>query len=288
MSSKKLKILIFPEGTTRVRHFQLNFALLRFCFYFFLAIFVAVGFLIYDYWRIRIDHPELSQLQMERRLYEQKLVQLTTEVNALRKDMVVLAQNDAQVRTMNQLPVEEIENPVGVGGPSESTPNRFSKIQEEIDQLRVAIDLRRQSQEEIRGLFNDQRSIFSAKPVGWPVKGWLTSLFGMRKSPFTGRRVFHEGIDIACRTGTPVTASADGIVSRAGIKSGYGKLVIVDHGYGYQTYYGHNSKIFVKVGQRVKRGDKISAVGSTGRSTGPHLHYEVRLNGTPVNPRKYL
>ncbi|MBN2426779.1 MAG: M23 family metallopeptidase [Deltaproteobacteria bacterium] len=209
-------------------------------------------------------------------------------MDILRRDMVVLAQNDAQVRTMHELPVGAIEKPVGVGGPAEDTPNRISRIQEEIDQLRVAIDLRRQSQEEIRGLFNDQRSLFSAKPTGWPVKGWLTSLFGMRKSPFSGKRVFHEGIDIACRTGTPIHASADGIVSRAGIRSGYGKLVVIDHGYGYQTYYGHNSKIFVKVGQRVKRGEKIAAVGNTGRSTGSHLHYEVRVNGAPVNPRKYL
>jgi murein DD-endopeptidase MepM/ murein hydrolase activator NlpD len=214
--------------------------------------------------------------------------ELSADMEVLRREMVILAQNDARVRSMHELPVGEIENPVGVGGPSENTPNRISRIQEEIDQLRVAIDLRRQSQEEVRGLFNDQHSLFSAKPQGWPVKGWLTSLFGMRKSPFSGRRVFHEGIDIACRTGTPVTASADGIVSRAGLKSGYGKLVIIDHGYGYQTYYGHNSKIFVKAGQRVKRGDKIAAVGNTGRSTGPHLHYEVRLNGTPVNPRKFL
>ncbi len=256
--------------------------------YFFLAFLVVVGLLLFDYWRIRNDHPELSQRRMESRIYQQEIRKLTAELEGLRKDMVILAQNDARVRTVSKLPAEEIESPVGVGGPSESPPKKKSKIQDEIDQLRIAIDLRRQSQEELRGLFNDQRSIFSAKPEGWPVKGWLTSLFGMRKSPFSGRRVFHEGIDIACRTGTPVTASADGIVSRAGIKSGYGKLVIIDHGYGYQTYYGHNSKIFVKVGQRVKRGEKIAAVGNTGRSTGPHLHYEVRVNGTPTNPRKFL
>ena len=288
MSSKKFKILVFPEGTNRVRHLHLNLAVLRVFFYFFLAVIVAVGFLLFDYWRIRSDLPELSQLRVERRLYEQKIRQLSTDMDILRRDMVVLAQNDAQVRTMHELPVGAIESPVGVGGPAEDTPNRISRIQEEIDQLRVAIDLRRQSQEEIRGLFNDQRSLFSAKPTGWPVKGWLTSLFGMRKSPFSGKRVFHEGLDIACRTGTPVVASADGIVSRAGIRSGYGKLVVIDHGYGYQTYYGHNSKMFVKVGQRVKRGEKIAAVGNTGRSTGSHLHYEVRVNGTPVNPRKYL
>jgi murein DD-endopeptidase MepM/ murein hydrolase activator NlpD len=249
---------------------------------------VAVGFLLFDYWRIRIDNPEVSRLRLERQVYEKKTRQLSKDMDILRRDMVVLAQNDAQVRSMHQLPVAKIDNPVGVGGPAEVAPKRISRIQEEIDQLRVAIELRRQSQEEIRGLFNDQRSVFSAKPSGWPVKGWLTSLFGRRKSPFSGRRVFHEGIDIACRTGTLIISSADGIVSFAGIKSGYGKIVIIDHGYGYQTCYAHNSKIFVKVGQRVKRGEKVAAVGNTGRSTGSHLHYEVRLNGAPVNPKKYL
>jgi murein DD-endopeptidase MepM/ murein hydrolase activator NlpD len=110
----------------------------------------------------------------------------------------------------------------------------------------------------------------------------------MRNSPFTGVRKMHEGIDIACRTGTPVIATADGIVSRAQSVEGYGKLVVVDHGYGYQTFYAHNSRIHVKVGDRVRRGQKIAAVGSTGSSTGPHVHYEVRLNQVPVNPYKFL
>ncbi len=98
----------------------------------------------------------------------------------------------------------------------------------------------------------------------------------------------HEGLDIAARTGTPIYATADGIVSRAETAPGYGKLVVVDHGYGYRTYYAHNSKIYVKVGQRIKRGDKIAAIGNTGASTGSHLHYEVRLNGVPLNPHKFI
>jgi len=110
----------------------------------------------------------------------------------------------------------------------------------------------------------------------------------MRRSPFTGKRKMHEGVDIASRTGTPVFATADGIVSKAETAAGYGKLVVIDHGYGYKTYYAHNSKIFVKVGQRVKRNERISAVGNTGSSTGSHVHYEVHLNGVPVNPKKYL
>jgi murein DD-endopeptidase MepM/ murein hydrolase activator NlpD len=110
----------------------------------------------------------------------------------------------------------------------------------------------------------------------------------MRRDPFNGRRKMHEGLDIAARTGTPVVATADGIVSSVRTEAGYGKVAVVDHGYGYRTIYGHNSRIYVKVGQRVRRGDRIAAVGNTGRSTGSHIHYEVRLNGVPVNPKKYL
>ena len=154
--------------------------------------------------------------------------------------------------------------------------------------VRREIDLRRVSQYEIHGILNEKRSLLAAKPVGWPVKGWLTSSFGMRRDPFNGRRKMHEGLDIAARTGTAVVATADGIVSSVKTEPGYGKVVIVDHGYGYRTIYGHNSRYYVKVGQRVRRGERIAAVGNTGRSTGSHVHYEIRLNGVPVNPYKYL
>jgi murein DD-endopeptidase MepM/ murein hydrolase activator NlpD len=98
----------------------------------------------------------------------------------------------------------------------------------------------------------------------------------------------HEGLDIAARTGTPIFASADGIVSRAETAPGYGKLIVIDHGYGFKTYYGHNSKLFVKVGQLIKRGDLIAEVGSTGSSTCSHVHYEVRRHGVPHNPPNFL
>jgi murein DD-endopeptidase MepM/ murein hydrolase activator NlpD len=98
----------------------------------------------------------------------------------------------------------------------------------------------------------------------------------------------HEGLDIAANTGTPVAATADGVVVKATTEPGFGKVVMIDHGYGYRTIFGHNSKLLVKPGTRVKRGDKIAEVGNTGRSTGSHLHYEVHLNGVPINPRKLL
>jgi murein DD-endopeptidase MepM/ murein hydrolase activator NlpD len=170
----------------------------------------------------------------------------------------------------------------------EEPADSLATLQRQIDDLRREVDLQRVSQEELQGFLNDQRSLLGARPAGWPVKGWITSSFGVRRDPFDGRRRMHEGLDIATRTGTPVLATAAGIVREVGSDPGYGKLVVVDHGYGYTTLYAHNSQIKVKVGQRLKRGDLVALAGNTGRSSGPHVHYEVRFNGVPVNPHKYL
>ena len=116
----------------------------------------------------------------------------------------------------------------------------------------------------------------------------MTSYLGMRKSPFTGNMAMHEGIDIAANIGTSVTATADGVVALVEYSPTYGKTVIIDHGYGYRTLYAHNSKIMAKSGQRVSRGELIAKVGNTGRSTGSHLHYEILINGVPIDPRKTL
>lgn len=128
----------------------------------------------------------------------------------------------------------------------------------------------------------------SDTPSIWPVRGEVTAGFGERLDPLNGEGEFHAGIDIASPAGTPVECTGDGIVFAAGRDAGYGNAVLVDHGNGITTKYGHLSKIFVVVGQEVKRGQFIGAVGSTGKSTGPHLHYEVHLQDTPVNPEKYL
>lgn len=125
-------------------------------------------------------------------------------------------------------------------------------------------------------------------PSIWPVRGRITAGFGQRLDPFSGEGAFHSGVDISAPFGTRIQAGGDGIVLRAGWDSGYGNEIVVDHGYGMTTKYGHLSKIFVVVGQEVKRGQVIGAVGMTGRTTGPHLHYEVIVNDTPVNPSKYL
>lgn len=135
---------------------------------------------------------------------------------------------------------------------------------------------------------SERQSLLNSTPNIRPAKGWFTSRFGYRISPFTGRAALHAGLDIAAAPGSPVFATADGVVTFAGYDEGYGKLVTIDHGYGVTTRYGHNAQLYVQVGQRVSRWDVIAAVGNTGRSTGPHCHYEVRVNGVPRDPALYI
>jgi murein DD-endopeptidase MepM/ murein hydrolase activator NlpD len=125
-------------------------------------------------------------------------------------------------------------------------------------------------------------------PSLWPVVGTLTAGFGERLDPFSGEGAFHTGVDISSQYGTAVRATADGVVTGAEEHVGYGRLVVLDHGFGVTTFYGHLSAFNVTPGQRVNRGDVIGYVGVSGRSTGPHVHYEVRINGAPVNPMRYL
>ena len=135
---------------------------------------------------------------------------------------------------------------------------------------------------------SERQSLLNATPSIKPAAGWFPSRFGYRIDPFTGKPVMHAGLDIAAPPGTPVVAPADGVISFVGYEAGYGKLVSIDHGDGVVTRFAHNAQIFVESGQKVKRRDVISAIGSTGRSSGPHCHYEVRVHGVPVDPINYI
>lgn len=148
--------------------------------------------------------------------------------------------------------------------------------------------LREQSVLDLWESLSERQSLLNSTPNIRPAKGWFTSRFGYRVSPFTGKSALHTGLDFAAAPGSPVVAPADGIVTFAGYDEGYGKMVTIDHGYGVSTRYGHNSQIYVQVGQKVSRWDVIASVGNTGRSTGPHLHYEVRVNGVPRDPALYI
>ncbi len=154
--------------------------------------------------------------------------------------------------------------------------------------IAVRAELQSSALEELVLQLDDKHTKLSAMPSIWPTKGWLTSRFGPRISPFTGRRQHHAGIDIAAASGTDVVAPAAGRVVFVGRKGPLGKTVVLEHGFGVRTLYGHNKEIVVKIGQEIGRGEVLANVGSTGRSTGPHLHYVVEVNGKSRNPLDYI
>jgi len=140
----------------------------------------------------------------------------------------------------------------------------------------------------LASLQGDFKSLIASIPSEWPTKGWVSSRFGRRRSPWTGKKEFHAGIDIASRRGTPVYAPGNGLVKFAGSSNGIGKSIVLNHGQGITTLYGHLSKIHVKKGERVQKNQRVADVGNTGKSTNSHLHYEVRINGIPIDPGRKL
>lgn len=156
------------------------------------------------------------------------------------------------------------------------------------ERLTGRANTRTESLELLLDQLDDKRVKLASMPSIWPARGWLTSRFGARVSPFTGRSQLHAGLDIASRQGTPIIAPAEGRVSYVGRKGPLGNTVILDHGFGVKTIYGHTHEIHVKAGEKVERGQLIAAIGSTGRSTGPHLHYVVEVSGKPRNPLDYI
>jgi murein DD-endopeptidase MepM/ murein hydrolase activator NlpD len=192
---------------------------------------------------------------------------------------------------IQQEPLVVGENPVNtLRGElaAEKSVSNYSTLVIRIDEAVKDSALKEQSVIELWEMLSDRQSLLASTPNMKPARGAIGSRFGYRVDPINGRQKMHAGVDIAASPGSPVRAPADGVVSFAGWDDFYGKLVSVDHGYGVLTRYGHNSQIYVQVGQKVSKFDVISAVGNTGRSTGPHLHYEVRVNGIPVNPINYI
>lgn len=180
-------------------------------------------------------------------------------------------------------PLDELK-----GELSKVSEKDYATLSIRIDRTVKETQLREQGILSLWEALSEKQSLLNATPNIKPARGWFTSRFGYRIDPFNNKAVMHAGLDIAGPPGTPVYAPADGVVSYVGFEAGYGKLVSIDHGYGVVTRYGHNSRVFVELGQKVKRHDVISAIGNTGRSSGPHVHYEVRIHGVPVDPINYV
>ena len=240
----------------------------------------------------RVLKEENAQLRSQILLVQEKVAHISATLDRVERF-------DAKLRTaVTQLqdpernlaigPVGEPASSSLIPGPAPAAQENLSALPSRLTTLETAASRQESSLRELQEYFDDQKSLLASTPSLWPAHGWVTSEFGVRLDPYTAEHMMHPGIDIATQTGQAVFAPSDGTVVFLGTEGGYGKVLVIDHGYGVKTRYGHLSEIFVKLGERVKRGARVAAVGNTGRSTGPHLHYEVRVNGIPENPRKFI
>lgn len=292
-------LLIIPKKSPAKR-MTISGAMLKALSLCFVAMILFATYTYCDYINILREKVELARLRQQTKDQKAQIEVLADKVNIFAVKMDELRQIDKQVRVLAN--VEDKRNkgrPPGVGGSlnleksitSQVETNQralIANIDRNVDQLTADVNDQKRSYGELLIFLKEQKSIRESSPAFWPVRGWVTSEFGNRTSPFGKSREFHKGIDIAGRIGFQVVAPADGIVAEAAYDREIGHMLRIKHGYSVVTLYGHLMKSVVKEGNLVRRGAVIGYIGNSGRSTGSHLHYSVFLNGVPVNPRKYL
>lgn len=265
--------------------------------------FIASIYFALDYASIKRDKAEVLSLRELTENQKVEIDKMTEKIGQFEQKMADLQQFDEKIRLLAQemnkktrialkpSTRKNLAEVLGVGGPipeDEAQGAGVDRMNQHMDRLLEEAGYREESFRDLLEFLKKQKSILAYTPSIWPVRGWVTSEFGFRKSPFTGRREFHKGMDIAAKLGKEVVAPADGIVASVDREQGMGNTVQISHTNGLATAYGHLLKCAVRKGQVIRKGDIIGYVGNSGRSTGSHLHYTVLLNGVPVNPRPYL
>jgi murein DD-endopeptidase MepM/ murein hydrolase activator NlpD len=295
-----INILIFGHKTSKTRHLRIHKKTFKIILYLFGFLLLSTTFFFCDYVQIRKKTFELGELRLETQTQKSQIQFFSTKIEQLEKQLSKLKDFDKQIRIIANLEKgQETSSLMGMGGPSPSDIRDKLKgnkdehglvhqMRTDIERLQSEASSREESLTELENLLKSKKEMLAHTPSVWPTLGWVTSAFGFRINPFTGLTQMHEGLDISNRVGTPIVAPANGIVSNVGNDWIHGKFVSISHGFGMITSYLHLNKTFVKTGQRLKRGDKVAEIGMTGRTTGPHLHYEVKLNGIPVNPMRHI
>jgi murein DD-endopeptidase MepM/ murein hydrolase activator NlpD len=293
-------VLVFGQKTSKTRHLRIHKKTFKIGLYFLGFVLLSTIFFLCDYIQVRKKTFELSQLRRQTQEQKSKIHFFSSKIENLEEQLSRLKDFDKKIRIIANLEKShETTSFMGMGGPSPSDVREKLKAEKDerglahqlrtdIERLESEATSQEESLSELVRLLQGKKEMLVHTPSIWPVHGWVTSGFGFRVNPFTGLTQMHEGLDISNRIGTLVVATADGIVSDTGKDYSHGNVVVISHGFGMTSRYCHLNKIFVRAGQKVKRGDKIAEVGTTGRSTGPHLHYEVRVNGIPVNPVRYI
>jgi murein DD-endopeptidase MepM/ murein hydrolase activator NlpD len=236
-----------------------------------------------DLRRLRVMNAELRQQNLDYEVSTEHLSKRVASLQDFVKKLSVMAGLDTAVAG---------EALGGVGGPNDddidASESAYAQVKENLEFMAGELTTLEEKGRVLERFYEQNSLMLASTPTIWPVRGYLSSTFGRRKDPFTGVPDFHPGIDISTPVGRPVVATADGIVLYASRRGSYGNTIVIDHKYGMMTLYGHLSRYNVRPGKRVKRGDVIGYVGSTGRSRGPHVHYEVWVSGRAVHPLEYI
>ncbi len=305
----KFSLIVLGRSGSKIR--QIHFTRKQIYFYMF-SLLAACSALVYGllvYGSIRLDAADKALLEMHLALQNEEVVmqrrqiqRFAQDINHLKERIVTLDQFEERIRMLANINDDDVEIQEGLFGLGGSAPEDLDLdvdindshqqlINGMHDQMRRLRDISQNQQSNFNTLMHKlekRKNLLAHTPAIRPAQGVMTSAFAYRRNPFTGKREFHKGLDIANHPGTPVVATADGVVSFMGESGSLGILVVIDHGYGMVTRYAHLKKGLKKPGERVLRGEPIGKIGNTGRSTGPHLHYEVRLNGVPVNPERFF
>lgn len=295
----KYQFIAFREGNnTTPRSFTVNTSILIAVAVFMLILLLGSLLLAGNVYRQGSLEHQLREKERILAKQEETIVDLVNTVRLVQSDFSRVQQFNTQLRLMAGLD-KKLVPATSIGGVSSGTFDAeylplhrqellTQKIRAFLKQIESSVRLEEVQQQELLQVLSDRRDLLASTPSIWPSKGRLTSSFGVRNSPFQRGVDFHRGVDIAAPIGTPVYAPAKGVVAFAGVQGGYGNVIFIKHRGGISTRYGHLNKMFVKEGQKVERGELIGHIGNTGRSTGPHLHYEVRVGGVSVNPQKYI
>jgi len=298
MAKRFYTVLVLPDASATPRKFHISKSILTALSSLAVVSIVAFAFFLYQYVSLNVRLLELKQLRIEagdRGFLAEKVGQLEGELSKLRdldrrlRAAIGLDKGEAQFQpaAVAQGGADTVSRNALVDALKQRTGRLVDWVNRDLSTLGQEISSRERSLRELKTFIEEKASVLAATPTILPVKGLITAGYGYRKSPFTGQKEFHEGLDIAAPYGSQIVATADGIVTFAGPLAAYGNVVFVDHGHGFSTFYGHCSSYRVREGQRVRRGEVIAYIGTTGRTTGPHVHYEVHVNGVISNPLKY-
>jgi murein DD-endopeptidase MepM/ murein hydrolase activator NlpD len=298
MASRRYTILIANRSTGVVRRLTLSLRPTLVVVGSVLALPILIG--LGARWSALAEMEDLRSenvaLVMENESFRAATGQLAAQVSSLQSAVQELgdraALDPSVQKSMDRLPAIVRNNAMGGGSPTAAAgslvSSALSSPETTFGVLKDLLGVLETRLETVRYGVERRQALAAATPSMWPAAGWLSSPFGRRTDPFTGRPDFHPGIDISADKGTPIRATADGVVDSASFSGAYGNLVVLDHGFGISTRYGHMSRFAVKAGDHVRRGDIIGYIGQTGRANGPHVHYEVWLNGRMLNPLRLL